>query len=116
MKLHKRTDIRHGSDWTVWRGEQAATRQLVLVKEVNRQSPYLPQLVARLRDEVQFFQRLNHAQFPKVIALDPDGMRAIFSDAQCNLTRYTAAHGPLPPTLVANVLAMAAALGIRCET
>lgn len=108
MKLHKRTDIRHGSDWTVWRGEQAATRQLVLVKEVNRQSPYLPQLVARLRDEVQFLQRLNHAQFPKVLTLDPDGLRAIFSDAQCNLTRYTVAHGPLPPTLVANVLAMAA--------
>ncbi len=108
MKLHKRTDVRHGSDWTVWRAEQAATRQLYLVKEANPQSPYLPQLVARLCDEVQFFRRLDHPRFPKVIDAKAGGTRAVFADAQCSLTRYIAAHGPLPPTLVANVLAMAA--------
>ena len=108
MDLQMRVPVRSGPDWSVWRGEQAGTRRLYLVKEANPTSPYLAQLAARLRDEYRFLSPLDHPNLVKPVWVDDAGHRAAFGDAQCSLTNYLDAHGPVAPTLVANVLAMAA--------
>ena len=108
MNLTKRVPIRTSQDWTVWRGEQAGSRRLYLVKETGAGSPYAPQLAARLHDEYRFLAALDHPHLVKPVWADTSGRRAVFTDVQCNLAQYLAAHGRLTPTLVANVLAMAA--------
>jgi serine/threonine protein kinase len=108
MNLTKRVPIRTSLDWSVWRGEQRGTRRLYLVKEANSASTGQLQLAARLRDEYQFLSVLEHPHIVKPLWIDRAGTQAAFTDAQCSLAQYVAAHGPLTPTLVANVLAQAA--------
>ena len=108
MNLTKRVPIRSSQDWSVWRGEQSGSRRLYLVKEAVTDSPYAAQLAARLRDECRFLTPLDHPHLVKPVWADASGLRAAFSDVQCNLAEYIAAHGRLTPTLVANVMAMAA--------
>jgi serine/threonine protein kinase len=108
MALKTRTEIRTGADWILWRGEDPDSRQFYLVKEVQPQSPYLPTLIHRLRAEHAAFGQLQHPQFARAIGLNATGTQALFSDVQCNLQQYLTAHGPMAPTLVANVMLMLA--------
>ncbi|MFM8270841.1 MAG: protein kinase domain-containing protein [Gemmata sp.] len=107
MNLTKRVPIRENPDWAVWRGELTGARRLYVVKEANPKSPYAPQLATRLADEYRFLAALDHPHLVKPLWADQNGLRAAFSDAQCSLTQYVAAHGRITPTLVANVLLMA---------
>ncbi len=107
MNLTKRVPIRENQDWLVWRGELSGTRRLYLVKEVNPRSPYAQQLTTRLADEYRFLAPLDHPNLVKPLWTNETGTQAAFSDAQCSLSQYVAAHGRITPTLVANVLLMA---------
>jgi serine/threonine protein kinase len=79
-----------------------------LVKEAGKHSPYRQMLLTRLQEEYQFLDGVKHPHILRPVKLDAAEGRAVYADAQCNLSQYIAAHGPLAPTLVANVLAMAA--------
>ncbi len=108
MTLTNRNTIRANDDWVLWRGQTPADRQMCLVKEARANSPYRPILLTRLADEFKFLDQFHHPHLLRPTTLDATGGRAVFADAQCNLTQYIGANGPVPPTLVANVLAMAA--------
>ena len=108
MNLTKRVPIRETPDWSVWRGELDGTRRLYLVKEANPKSAAAPQLAARLAEEYSFLAGLDHPHLVKSVWSDAAGTRAAFSDVQCSLAQYVAAHGRVTPTLVANILLMAA--------
>jgi serine/threonine protein kinase len=108
VDLHNRNTVRTNDDWVLWRGQSPADGQMHLVKEARPSSPYRPVLLTRLADEFKFLEQFRHPHLLRPLKLDATAGRAVFADAQCNLAQYLEAHGPIPPTLVANVLAMAA--------
>jgi len=108
VKLHNCNTIRTNDDWLVWRGQCPTDAQMYLVKEAQRTSPYRPVLLGRLADEFQFLDQFHHPHLLRPVQLDAADGRAVYADVQCNLTQYLEVHGPVAPTLVANVLAMAA--------
>ena len=112
MKLHNSNLVRSNPDWRVWVGEDPATREKFLVKESDELSPYRPTLTARLLDEYKFLDQFRHPHLLRPAAFDAAAGRSTWAEVQCDLVQYLDAHGPVPPTLVANVLAAAAdALG-----
>jgi serine/threonine protein kinase len=103
MRFEKRYEIGRSAEWVLWRAEEHPSRQLFTVKEIAdpaRASWHL----RRLRDEHDFLANLDHPHLLRPVRLDLPRLRSFFEDTQCSLSQYVAEHGPLQPTLVANVL------------
>jgi serine/threonine protein kinase len=111
MNYFKRHEIRRSPDWVLWRGEDTASRQLCTIKEINAEAAAIEQLQARLEEEYQFFAAVEHPHLLRPLQLEQgEGQgRILFEDTQCSLAQYLQAHGPLSPTLAANVLGQCAA-------
>ncbi|MBX7106892.1 MAG: FHA domain-containing protein, partial [Gemmataceae bacterium] len=107
MNLRKRYDIRRGSDWHVWRGQDDATQQLYLIRQVADNSPYQQQLLRRLEQECAFFSAFDHPHLIRPHGLDSERKRVVYHDVQCSLSQYIRAQGPLTPAQVGQVLLQA---------
>jgi serine/threonine protein kinase len=103
MRFEKRYEIRRSSAWVLWRAEEQPSRQLFTVKEIAAPAAGSWHF-RRLREEHDFLAGLDHPHLLRPVKLDLPRQRVLFEDTQCSLSQYLTEHGPLSPTLVANVL------------
>lgn len=106
MHLEPEGVISRGAGWALRRARHATTRRHFLVKTTEA-GGHRPSVRRQLAAEFEFLEEFDHPGLLKPVALDTDA--AVYADAQCSLAAYLAWAGSLPPPLVANVLAQAAA-------
>ena len=88
----------------IWRGEDPATHERRVIKELTADAQKERVFCQRLVEEVECLGSLANDCYLAIMEFQESDARIFYADAQCTLEQFIERHGQLENDLVANVL------------